>query len=332
MIKSVQLTALAKSEQDFILLTELMEALGLRKGFAGENENARSAEYFPTKLKLDVVYRKKLAEDFDLTLFVQDPDTALAIAKRRGLEVYGEHSGPEPSQFIANFRLKLPGGTRILVIGPRVVEPISDTDYLGVEGDYDASGREFAVIVSRFNSFITERLLAGALDALIRCGVKQYENVHIVRVPGAFEIPSAARTLALTKKYDAIVCLGCLLRGDTAHYDVIVNEVTRGIGQSAQETGVPHAFGVLTCETLEQAIDRAGLKMGNKGFEAALAAVEMANLKSAISGNKSTADSKKAGKGKQRSAKSKTKKTFDRDTRGKSRRSSSRSYRLRAES
>ncbi len=106
------------------------------------------------------------------------------------------------------------------------------------------------------------------------------KDIKIVRVPGAFEIPSAARTLAETKKYDAIICLGCLLRGDTAHYDVIVNEVARGIGQSAQETGVPHAFGVLTCETLEQAIDRAGLKMGNKGFEAALAAVEMANLKS----------------------------------------------------
>ena len=105
------------------------------------------------------------------------------------------------------------------------------------------------------------------------------KGIKIVRVPGAFEIPSAARTLAETKKYDAIICLGCLLRGDTAHYDVIVNEVARGIGQSAQETGVPHAFGVLTCETLEQAIDRAGLKMGNKGFEAALAAVEMANLK-----------------------------------------------------
>lgn len=103
-----------------------------------------------------------------------------------------------------------------------------------------------------------------------------------MRVPGAFEIPLASRTLAESGKYDAILCIGCLLRGDTAHYDVIVNEVTRGIGQSAQETGVPHAFGVLTCETLEQAIDRAGLKMGNKGLDAALAAVEMANLRSAV--------------------------------------------------
>jgi 6,7-dimethyl-8-ribityllumazine synthase len=116
-------------------------------------------------------------------------------------------------------------------------------------------------------------------------------------VPGAFEIPSAARTLAESKKYHAILCLGCLLRGDTAHYDVIVNEVTRGIGQSAQETGVPHAFGVLTCDTLEQAIDRAGLKMGNKGFETAVAAVEMANLKKAISSQHSAiSQSRRTGK------------------------------------
>jgi 6,7-dimethyl-8-ribityllumazine synthase len=126
-------------------------------------------------------------------------------------------------------------------------------------------------------------LFQSAYDALLRTGASR-KDIALVRVPGAFEIPSAARTLAGTGKYDAIICIGCLLRGDTAHYDVIVNEVTRGIGQSAQETGVPHAFGVLTCETLEQAIDRAGLKMGNKGFEAAMAAVEMASLKTAISG------------------------------------------------
>ncbi len=149
--------------------------------------------------------------------------------------------------------------------------------------ELDASGKTFGIVISRFNSFITERLLAGATDGLIRCGVRLDGGYDLVRVPGAFEIPLAARRLAESGKYDAIICLGCLLRGDTAHYDVIVNEVTRGIGQSAQETGVPHAFGVLTCENLEQAIDRAGLKMGNKGFEAALAAVEMASLKEAIS-------------------------------------------------
>ena len=151
-----------------------------------------------------------------------------------------------------------------------------------LEGAINAKGKIFAIVVPRFNAFITERLLLSAVDGLVRCGAGR-KDIDLVRVPGAFEIPLAARKLAETKKYDAIICLGCLLRGDTAHYDVIVNEVTRGIGQSAQETGVPHAFGVLTCETLEQAIDRAGLKMGNKGFEAALAAVEMASLKEAIS-------------------------------------------------
>jgi len=163
-----------------------------------------------------------------------------------------------------------------------------------LEGKLSAVGRSFAIVVSRFNAFITDRLLQSAFDGLVQCGAKA-KSIKIVRVPGSFEIPSAARTLAETRKYDAILCLGCLLRGDTAHYDVIVNEVTRGIGQSAQETGVPHAFGVLTCETLEQAIDRAGLKMGNKGFEAALAAVEMANLKTVV-GRRSPVAGKAVGK------------------------------------
>ncbi len=171
------------------------------------------------------------------------------------------------------------------------MESVPEPAFPALEGKLDASGRRFAIVVARFNAFITERLLQSAYDGLLRSGAAK-RDIAIARVPGAFEIPSAARTLALTGKYDAIICIGCLLRGDTAHYDVIVNEVTRGIGQSAQETGVPHAFGVLTCETLEQAIDRAGLKMGNKGFEAALAAVEMASLQSAISGQRSAASEK----------------------------------------
>jgi len=162
------------------------------------------------------------------------------------------------------------------------VEAVPDSTFPALAGSLSAAGRRFAIVVSRFNAFITERLLLSAIDALLSSGAKK-KDVGLVRVPGAFEIPLAARKLAETGRYDAIICLGCLLRGDTAHYDVIVNEVTRGIGQSAQETGVPHAFGVLTCDTLEQAIDRAGLKMGNKGFEAALAAVEMASLREAIS-------------------------------------------------
>jgi 6,7-dimethyl-8-ribityllumazine synthase len=161
------------------------------------------------------------------------------------------------------------------------VEPPPAPSLPALEGALNASGKRFAIIVSRFNAFITERLLLSAIDGLLRSGAKK-KDIQLVRVPGAFEIPLAARELAETGNYDAVICVGCLLRGDTAHYDVIVNEVTRGIGQSAQETGVPHAFGVLTCESLTQAIDRAGLKMGNKGFEAALAAVEMASLKQAI--------------------------------------------------
>jgi 6,7-dimethyl-8-ribityllumazine synthase len=161
------------------------------------------------------------------------------------------------------------------------VESVPEAAFAALEGQLDGSGMRFALVVARFNAFITERLLLSACDGLLRTGTAK-RDIAVVRVPGAFEIPSAARTLALTGKYDAIICIGCLLRGDTAHYDVIVNEVTRGIGQSAQETGVPHAFGVLTCDTLEQAIDRAGLKMGNKGFEAALAAVEMVSLGAAI--------------------------------------------------
>jgi 6,7-dimethyl-8-ribityllumazine synthase len=172
------------------------------------------------------------------------------------------------------------------------LEAPSEPPIPALNGALDATGKHFAIVVSRFNAFITERLLQSACDGLFRLGANK-QRVDVVRVPGSFEIPAAARALAETKKYDAIVCLGCLLRGDTAHYDVIVNEVTRGIGQSAQETGVPHAFGVLTCDTLEQAIDRAGLKMGNKGFEAALAAVEMASLKAAVSRQPSPARKKR---------------------------------------
>ncbi|MCI0355869.1 MAG: 6,7-dimethyl-8-ribityllumazine synthase [Acidobacteria bacterium] len=145
------------------------------------------------------------------------------------------------------------------------------------EGALDARGKRFGIVVSRFNSFITERLLQGALDALHRTGARD-RDIEIVRVPGSFEIPAAARALAASSRCVAVICLGCIIRGETTHYEHLANEVTRGIGQSAQETGVPHAYGILTCDTLEQAIDRAGLKSGNKGFDAGLSAVEMANL------------------------------------------------------
>ena len=148
---------------------------------------------------------------------------------------------------------------------------------VAVEGDLSAAGMKFAIVVARWNAVITERLLEGALDALLRSGAKR-AGIEVIRVPGAWEIPAAARAMANLGQVDAIVTLGCLLRGETAHYEAIYNEVARGIGQSQQETGIPHSFGVLTCETLEQALNRAGIKAGNKGFEAAVAAIEMVSL------------------------------------------------------
>src|SRR6201999_4282456 len=146
-----------------------------------------------------------------------------------------------------------------------------------IEGDLSAEGMRFAIVVARWNSVITERLLQGSLDGLLRSGAGS-TMIEIVRVPGAWEIPSAARTLAQSKRFSAVITLGVLLRGETAHYEAIYTEVARGIGQAQGGTGVPHAFGVLTCETLEQALDRAGLKAGNKVFEAAMAAIEMASI------------------------------------------------------
>lgn len=145
------------------------------------------------------------------------------------------------------------------------------------EGQLDARGLKFALIVSRFNSFVTERLLAGALDALQRTGAAQ-ADIEIVRVPGSWEMPAAAAVLARQKRFDAIVCLGAVIRGETPHFDYIAAEAAKGLAQVSLETGVPVAFGVLTTNTLEQAIDRAGAKSGNKGYEAAMTAIEMANL------------------------------------------------------
>jgi 6,7-dimethyl-8-ribityllumazine synthase len=140
-----------------------------------------------------------------------------------------------------------------------------------------AAGLRFAVVVSRFNSFITDRLLSGALDALEAAGASA-EDIEVVRVPGSFEIPLAAKKLAEAARADAVIAIGCVLRGETAHFDYVASEVARGLQLAQLDTGVPIIFCVLTCDTLEQAIDRAGLKSGNKGHEAGVAAIEMANL------------------------------------------------------
>jgi len=146
-----------------------------------------------------------------------------------------------------------------------------------IQGQLNSSGMRFAIVASRFNDFVTSRLLGGALDALERTGTAE-SDITVVRVPGSFEIPLAAKKLVQTKKYDAVICLGTLIRGETPHFDYISSEVTKGIGSVALESGTPVAFGVLTADSVEQAIDRAGMKSGNKGFEAALSAVEMVSL------------------------------------------------------
>jgi 6,7-dimethyl-8-ribityllumazine synthase len=211
------------------------------------------------------------APSVDAMVEVSDADGAWEITKKLGVTIRREISDT-------------PYGARLFeveVSGLRIgflTYARKAGDARGLEASLNAEGKRFAIVVSRFNSFIAERLLDGALLSLRQCRANP-DDISIVHVPGAFEIPIAARQLAQSGRYHAIICIGCLLRGDTLHYEVIANEVTRGVGQSAQETAVPHAFGVLTCDTLEQAIDRAGLKAGNKGFEAGLSAVEMASLR-----------------------------------------------------
>jgi 6,7-dimethyl-8-ribityllumazine synthase len=273
MVKSIHLGNYVLPPEDYRVVLDFFRSIGCdffldAKGFAGfiaPRGGLMIRELWPER---DSAPTDDLRKRLDIE--VSNPEVVRNVAESMRLKILA----PENDE--SGFTVELPGQISVLVEAARV------EGLFEIEATVIGNTRTFAVVVSRFNAFITERLLQGTIDGLTRSGVDR-RKITIVRVPGSFEIPSAARSLAETRKYDAIICLGCLLRGDTAHYDVIVNEVARGIGQSAQETGVPHAFGVLTCDTLEQAIDRAGLKMGNKGFEAALAAVEMANLKSTIS-------------------------------------------------
>jgi len=150
-----------------------------------------------------------------------------------------------------------------------------------IEGKLSAEGLKFGIVVGRFNSFITERLLEGAIDCILRHGGSK-ENIEIVKVPGSFEIPLTAKKLAKSGKYDAVICLGAIIRGSTPHFDYVANEVTKGIAQVSLETEVPISYGILTTDTIEQAVERAGTKMGNKGFDAAMVAIEMANVLKSI--------------------------------------------------
>jgi 6,7-dimethyl-8-ribityllumazine synthase len=162
-----------------------------------------------------------------------------------------------------------------------------------LRGDLNAAGLRFGIVVSQFNNFITDRLLAGALDSLDRGGATE-KQIEIVRVPGAFEIPIASKKLAATGRFDSVICIGCILRGETSHYDYVASETSRGIQLAQLDSGVPMIFCVLTCDTLEQAIDRAGLKGGNKGSEAGLAAIEMAQLSRKLSKKPAASNGSKA--------------------------------------
>ena len=146
-----------------------------------------------------------------------------------------------------------------------------------IESSLSADGKKFAIVVSRFNDFITDRLTGAAVDALVRSGADD-KNIDIIKVPGAFEIPLLAKKAAFSKRYDAVICLGAVIRGATPHFDYVCSEVTKGVAMVSMESSIPVIYGVVTTDTIEQAIERAGTKAGNKGWDAAMAAIEMANL------------------------------------------------------
>lgn len=291
MVRAIHIGRSAGTPAEFKALLEVLEALGLQRESVAPDGKNRAATLVAPAGKLTVGLKgsgdlRAQAEGTDLLLEISDPDSAYSLLEKRGLKLIADHHQGESRLFV----VELAGGVKAALFGPVKAIPAA------VEGELDGRGLRMGVVVSRFNSFITERLLAGALDGLRRTGVRE-GDVELVRVPGSFEIPAAARALAKRGGVEAVICLGCLLRGETLHYEVIANEVTRGIGQSAQETGIPHALGVLTCDTLEQAIDRAGLKGGNKGFEAGLGAIEMARLSRKLHG---AAKPPAAGKGRRK--------------------------------
>jgi 6,7-dimethyl-8-ribityllumazine synthase len=279
MVKGITTIAAIASEESFAQLSSLFRALGFEQGKGWSDEQGKGAAFLAPVGNLELV-SGRVPSVPSLLIEVTQLDAVHAAVKGWLAETQPEEVFAEPETTHWNSRLfRLEIGE--LSVGFWESENPLHGKPVAIEGDLSAAGRRFAVVVARWNAVITDRLLQGSLDALYRSGCAK-GDVTIVRVPGAWEIPTAARTLAETGEYAGIITLGVLLRGETAHYEAIYNEVARGIGQSQQETGVPHAFGVLTCETLEQALDRAGLKAGNKGFEAAIAAIEMADIQEQI--------------------------------------------------
>ena len=285
MIKGVTVVQEVSADGAFEGLSGLFAVLGFERGKGWRDEHGRGAAFLAPLGNLELVGGRAPAGP-RLLVEVTELDAVHAAVREwmlrdlRSEEVEARLSAPQATHWDSRlFRARLSLDLEIAFWqseNPLHGRPVA------IEGDLSAAGRRFAIVVARWNAVITDRLLQGALDGLLRSGCTR-DRIEIVRVPGAWEIPSAARMLAESGRFAAILTLGVLLRGETAHYEAIYNEVARGIGQSQQETGVPHAFGVLTCETLEQALDRAGLKAGNKGFEAAIAAIEMASIQEKIS-------------------------------------------------
>jgi len=271
MIKSFHRLLVPGKPEDYRALVDFFSGLGFARGESWEGHRSTGIKLEAPESGVEI----GIGEGFpnaDLVVEVDNADIVYEIVQKRGDKIVDEIADCDWGARL--FVVEMPQGAGRLAI----FSYTTNWRQPSLEGQIDGHGLRVAIVVARFNAFITERLLSGAIDALHRTGVAD-SSLQVVRVPGAYEVPSAARMLAETHNFDAIVCLGCLIRGETLHYEVIANEATRGVGQASQETGVPMGFGVLTCDTLEQAIDRAGLKAGNKGFEAALAAVEMAQLK-----------------------------------------------------
>ncbi len=272
MIKGMTVVAPVAGAEQYARLGELFAALGFEAGKGWKDEAGQGAAFLAPLGNLELVTGRMPATP-RLLIEVNQLDHVYTAVKTWGAAAeLGEIEATHWNSRL--FRMKLGPD---LELGFWQSENPDHGVVPAVEGDLSATGMKFAIVTTRWNTVITDRLLQGALDCLKRSGAAK-ADIQVVRVPGAWEIPNAARTLAESKTIDAVITLGCLLRGETAHYEAIYNEVARGIGQSQQETGVPHAFGVLTCETLEQALDRAGLKAGNKGFEAASAAIEMVSI------------------------------------------------------
>jgi 6,7-dimethyl-8-ribityllumazine synthase len=259
-------------DKEFAALGKLFSSLGFAAG-SGWNDGKSVGAGFRAPIGDLEIFKGKGVTTSGPLVEVADVDAAHKIVKQAKI---GELSGISTTDWGSRlFRLHI----KNLELTFWQFDKRPNLPFQTTEGELYVKGARFGIVVSRFNAFITERLLLSAVDALRRTGTAD-KDIEVVRVPGAFEIPIAARMLASSKKskVDAVVCLGLLMRGETSNYEHISHEVARGIGEAAQASGKPCTYGVLTCDTLEQAIDRAGLKMGNKGFEAAISAVEMVAL------------------------------------------------------